>query len=49
MIVMLVVGIVVGVLTFLLAAKLGKMPELAETEDMLRTVLKRSRREDKTA
>ena len=45
----LVVGIVVGVLTFLLAAKLGKMPELAETEDMLRTVLKRSRREDKAA
>ncbi|MBN1629752.1 MAG: murein biosynthesis integral membrane protein MurJ [Thermoleophilia bacterium] len=45
----LAVGIVVGVLTFLLAAKLGKMPELAETVDMLRAVLKRSRREDKSA
>jgi putative peptidoglycan lipid II flippase len=45
----LVAGIVVGVATFLLAAKLAKMPELAETVDMLRAVLKRSRREDKPA
>ena len=45
----LVVGLAVGIAVFLLAARLGKMPELAEAVDMLRAVMKRSKREDKTA
>jgi putative peptidoglycan lipid II flippase len=45
----LVVGIAVGVLVFLLTARLARMPELAEAVDMLRAVLKRSKREDKSA
>lgn len=45
----LAVGVVVGVAVFLLAARLVKMPELAEAVDMLRAVLKRSKREDKSA
>jgi putative peptidoglycan lipid II flippase len=44
-----VVGVIVGVVTFLLLARLAKIPELAETVDMLRAVLKRRRLEDKTA
>ena len=45
----LVVGIVVGVVTFLVVARLAKIPEFAETVDMLRAVLKRSQRQDKPA
>jgi putative peptidoglycan lipid II flippase len=45
----LAVGVVVGVAVFLLAARLVKMPELAEAVDMLRAVLKRSKQEDKSA
>jgi putative peptidoglycan lipid II flippase len=45
----LVVGVVVGIGSFLFAAKLVKMPELAETVDMLRAVLRRPQREDKSA
>jgi putative peptidoglycan lipid II flippase len=46
----LVVGIVVGAGTFLFAARLVRMRELAETVDMLRAVLKRrSRPEEKSA
>ncbi len=45
----LAVGIAVGAGTFLLSARLVKMPELAEAVDMLRAVLRRSKREDKTA
>ncbi|OFW59772.1 MAG: murein biosynthesis integral membrane protein MurJ [Actinobacteria bacterium RBG_16_64_13] len=44
-----VIGIVAGVVAFLLAAKLVKIPELAETVDMLRAVFKRQQREDKSA
>ncbi|MCE5254968.1 MAG: murein biosynthesis integral membrane protein MurJ [Actinomycetia bacterium] len=43
------VGIVVGAGTFFLVARLVKMRELAEAVDMLRAVLKRSKRKDKTA
>jgi putative peptidoglycan lipid II flippase len=42
-------GVVVGVSVFLLTAKLARIPELAETVDMLRTVFKRQHREDKSA
>ncbi len=45
----LVVGLVVGVVVFLSVARLAKMPELAEAVDMLRAVMKRSKREDKSA
>ena len=45
----LVVGIVVGAVTFLLTARLVRIPELAETVDMLRAVLKRPQRKDKPA
>jgi putative peptidoglycan lipid II flippase len=45
----LAVGIVVGAGVFLFVARLVKMPELAEAVDMLRAVVKRSKREDKTA
>lgn len=45
----LVVGIAVGIASFLLAAKLAKIPELAETVDMLRAALKRPQRKDKPA
>ncbi len=44
-----VVGVIVGAVTFLSVARLVKMPELAETVDMLRAVLKRRQRKDKTA
>ena len=44
-----VVGIVVGAATFLFVAKLVRIPELAETVDMLRAVLRRRQREDKSA
>jgi putative peptidoglycan lipid II flippase len=43
------VGVLIGAGTFLLVAKLVRMPELAETVDMLRTVLKRPQRKDKPA
>jgi len=39
----LVAGFVAGVVVFLIAARLVRMPELAEVTDMLRTVLKRKR------
>ncbi len=42
-------GVVVGAGVFLLLARLVKIPELAEAVDMLRAVLKRSKREDKSA
>jgi putative peptidoglycan lipid II flippase len=44
-----VAGMVSGVVAYLLAARLGRIPELAEAVDMLRAVLKRSKREDKSA
>ena len=44
-----VVGVIVGAVTFLLVARLAKIPELAETVDMLRAVLKRRQRQDKSA
>lgn len=43
------VGVVVGVAVFVSVARLVKIPELAEAVDMLRAVLKRSKREDKSA
>ncbi len=39
----LVVGVVVGVFVFLSAARLVRMPELAEVTDMLRAIIKRRR------
>lgn len=44
-----VVGVAVGAVTFLLGARLAKIPELAETVDMLRAVVRRRQREDKSA
>jgi putative peptidoglycan lipid II flippase len=44
-----VAGLVVGVATFLSVARLAKIPELAETVDMLRAVVRRRQLEDKTA
>lgn len=35
-------GAIAGIITYLLAAKLMRSPELAELKDMLRAVLKRS-------
>jgi putative peptidoglycan lipid II flippase len=43
------VGVLVGAGVFLLTARLVKIPELAETADMLRAVFKRPRPEDKSA
>jgi putative peptidoglycan lipid II flippase len=43
------VGVVVGAVAFLLVARLVRIPELAETVDMLRAVLKRPQRKDKSA
>ena len=45
----LVVGMVIGVAVFLSVARLARMPEFAEAVDMLRAVMKRSKREDKLA
>lgn len=45
----LVAGVVVGAGIFLFVARLVRMPELAETVDMLRTVVKRPKRQDKSA
>ena len=45
----LAVGVVLGAASFFFVAMLVRMPELAETVDMLRAVLKRPRRQDKAA
>jgi putative peptidoglycan lipid II flippase len=44
-----VAGVVAGAVAYLLAARLARIRELAEAVDMLRAVLKRSKREDKSA
>ena len=45
----LAVGIVIGAGSFLFVARLARIPELAETVDMLRAVIRRRQREDKSA
>lgn len=42
-------GVLIGAGVFLFAARLVRMPELAETVDMLRAVVKRPKRQDKPA
>jgi len=45
----LIVGVILGIVVFLSVARLVKMPELAEAVDMLKTVLRRSRRKESSA
>jgi len=41
--------VILGIVVFLSVARLVKMPELAEAVDMLKTVLRRSRRKESSA